>query len=446
MRDSQQNNCDEIIDLLVKDFWSKYKSELNQNIANIVQDFIKRHLSNSTIRISKQFHTEFEYVNKLIDYIIGSLEKDYSHIPLEECKNKLLDIVDSEYKRLIPKATSRLVEATIFSEGEEKQFKKGILDEMEKSKERIQIRCALSEKAKVAVKPVNEKWYQSRTIQAAIITGIFMLIAAFITSPYWIPFFTGSNEDKNNSNEDQYIDNNNDEPAIVNKIGPTPLYARTKQRVDEFENKLIKEQIMPWGLIPTGKPIEVTYYDGKVMHFEGIKFSGSPRKVFWGNYIEPFLKNGIIEILDATANECRDNNLEPKPYLIETGWLLESMIRSVYENMAETDRRLLGSDKRRDVSYEIASMKQFLEEQRIAALHLLSKAERLNEKSGAVEKDETSIQPEEKDADVDRPKVSPIMKIPEANIPPEGKDGTVTEIKKRELFKKDVESIKPEGE
>ncbi len=54
------------------------------------------------------------------------------------------------------------------------------------------------------------------------------------------------------------------------------------------------------------------------------------------------------------------------------------------------------------------------------------------------------IEPEEREADVNRPLLSPIIKIQEEKIPPEGKEGTIAEIEKEELIKKDVESIKPE--
>ena len=301
MRDSQQNNCDEIIDLLVKDYWSKYKSELNQELAVANLGFGKR-----TIRISKQFHTEFEYINKLIDYVSESLEKDYSNIPLEKCKNKLLSIVDSEYRRLIPKANARLVEAALYSEGVGKQFKKLILDEKEKSKERIRIRCALSEKAKVAVKPVNEKWYQSRTIQAAIITGVFMLIAALLTTPLWIPLIS---------------------KILLNSDQNAKLIDSREEVNDYFQEDTKSIHNIP--IMNDDKTSELTKHDEK---FHDIKKGGS------------------------------------------------------------------------------------------------------------------LIEPEERDGNVDRPKMSPITKIPEANIPPEGEDGTITKIKKDELVKKGDESIKPEGE
>lgn len=180
MKNTRQNNCDDVVDLLVKKYWSEVKSELDQKIAQIAQDFISRKLFNSTVRISKQLHTEYEFLQKLIEQIIESLKQDFSHIPLATCKDKLLSIVEMEYKKLIPRTTSRLVKANLGQKGILEQYKKGITDEMGKSKEKIEIQCAISEKEKVDVKSDGEKWYQSRTIQAALITAGVLLVVSIV--------------------------------------------------------------------------------------------------------------------------------------------------------------------------------------------------------------------------------------------------------------------------
>jgi hypothetical protein len=169
---------------------------------------------------------------------------------------------------------------------------------------------------------------------------------------------------------------------FVNSMGRTPMYARTRKKVDELEHMLIDDKITPWRLLPTGKPIEITDYYGKTLHLEGVAFSGSVRTGFWGNFIEPFIENGIIEVLDATAEECRSNNLEPKPYLEEAARLLAFMISKVYEYMAETEKRLLGMShqERRDVSDKISKMNQILEEHKKAALLLFSESNQLKAK------------------------------------------------------------------
>jgi len=192
MKNTRQNNCDDVVELLVKKYWSESKNELDQKIAQIAQDFINRGLHNNTARISKQLHTEFEYLQKLIEYIFESLKQDFSHIPLATCKNKLFTVVDSEYKKLIPITTSRLVKANLGQKDILEQYKKGIIGEMEKAKAKIEIQCALLEKGKAAAsdKGYDEKSSKSITLKAAKITfvaAVITLIGAVLTSPLWVP-------------------------------------------------------------------------------------------------------------------------------------------------------------------------------------------------------------------------------------------------------------------
>jgi len=178
MKNSRQNNCDDVVELLVKKYWAKSKAELDQEIGKITQDFINRNLFNSTRRVSKQLHTEFEYVQKLIEYIFEFLKQDFSNITPTSCKDKLLSIVESEYKKLIPRTISRLVESNLGQKSILENYENGIIDKMEKSKANIEIQCAISEKQKVFPKGNAEKWYQSRTIQAALITaGVLLLVS-----------------------------------------------------------------------------------------------------------------------------------------------------------------------------------------------------------------------------------------------------------------------------
>jgi hypothetical protein len=448
MKNSRQKNCDDVVELLVKKYWSKSKSNLDQEIAKIAQDFVSRNLFNSTVRISRQFHIEFEYVDKLIEYVMESLKKDFSHVPLATCKNKLLKIAEREYKRLIPKATSRLVESNLNLKGTVEGYEKGILDELEKTKKKIEIHCALSEREDVDVEHDGEKWYQNRTIQAALIGAGVLL---FVSVVGWL-IILYSNRSKGetvvNSRVPTEVELGVDSglPGTTFE-GRTPLYARTRKRVDDLEHTLINEKLMPWRLMQTGKPIEVTDYYGKTLHFEGIMFSGSPRLIFWGNFIEPFIENGIVEVLDAVAEDCRTNNLESKPYLEEAAVLLDTMIIKVYQFMAETDQRLLGVgiQERMDVSDKIKKMSQLLKDHKKAALILFSKSERLDTKPKSIlNNGNTSIKPEEKEADVNRPELSPIIRIRERTIAPEEKDGKVDQIKKKDLIRRDEQSIRPE--
>jgi len=178
MRNSRQNNCDDVVDLLVKKYWSESKSDLDKKIAQIAQDFINRKLFNSTVRVSKQLHATIERVNKLMDYAIESLKKDFGHIPLSACKDKLLSVVEKEYKKLISKTNAWLIEGNLAQKDILGSFESKILGEIERAKKKIEIQCAISEKEKVVAKGNAEKWYQNRTIQAALIgAGVLLLVS-----------------------------------------------------------------------------------------------------------------------------------------------------------------------------------------------------------------------------------------------------------------------------
>ncbi len=62
---------------------------------------------------------------------------------------------------------------------------------------------------------------------------------------------------------------------------------------NEFE-KLNKDKITPWAFFSTDVMPPITKFDGTVIHYRGIEFSGSAYLVFWEGFIEPFLQDIII--------------------------------------------------------------------------------------------------------------------------------------------------------
>jgi len=235
MKSSRHDNCDDVVDLLVKDYWSKSRSDLDQTIAKIGQDFVSRHLFNSTIRISCQLHTEFEYVNMLIDYVIESLEKNFSHIPSATCKNKLLTIVEREYKKLIPKTTSRLVESNLGQKGTVESYERGILDEMEKSKEKVEIQCAISQEEGAAAteKADGEGPSQGLSLKTAklrFITAIICLTTAIVGFLVFLVSEVLRDSDTNTRVSTETEKRVDSSTSITTTLGRTHLYARTKKR------------------------------------------------------------------------------------------------------------------------------------------------------------------------------------------------------------------------
>jgi hypothetical protein len=69
------------------------------------------------------------------------------------------------------------------------------------------------------------------------------------------------------------------------KVYPTPLYEKTKQRIDDFYTNLDKDQLTPWIFFHTGKMPEVKKYYGGTIKYSGAEFSGTPVLVFWEGFI-----------------------------------------------------------------------------------------------------------------------------------------------------------------
>lgn len=155
----------------------------------------------------------------------------------------------------------------------------------------------------------------------------------------------------------------------------TGLYPRTRKQVSDL-HQAIRDKLTPWRFFNTGKPVKVTNFAGKQITYEGIEFEGSPRVVFWESFIEPFLENGIVNVLQNTLNECQQANLQPEEYIEEAANLLKIFVRKIYAEMAEIDQKIRGkgfpnSVQRRIVDGQIAHMERYINEHK-SALMLLS--------------------------------------------------------------------------
>ncbi|HEX7093849.1 MAG TPA: hypothetical protein VF205_09265, partial [Nitrospiraceae bacterium] len=117
------------------------------------------------------------------------------------------------------------------------------------------------------------------------------------------------------------------------------LYPKIRKLVNDAYEKLRREQLDPWRFFNV-KPLDCTDSQGKRIRYGGVKFEGSPREVFWGGYIDPFLENIIIETLDTVAQICSRASLSPAVYLDEASQLLTLFVTRVYRDMAEIDRVL----------------------------------------------------------------------------------------------------------
>ncbi|MBN1796547.1 MAG: hypothetical protein JW804_07735 [Sedimentisphaerales bacterium] len=180
----KEKNCDSVIELLRKEYLSKNAENLNNRIGEIVQDHINRGLHNSTVCISKQLRAHYDHVDNLIDYIVESLKKDFPNIPLGQCKEKLLAIVDNEYKKLIPFANQFLVNTGLASQSILKSFETGIEAKKGNTKQAIETKIAIIEEQRLAAAETLEKkpWYKKALLY---ISGFVLLLAAILAIAWY---------------------------------------------------------------------------------------------------------------------------------------------------------------------------------------------------------------------------------------------------------------------
>jgi hypothetical protein len=175
-------DSDSIIELLMRDYLSKNSKILTERTGEIVQDHINRGLYNSTVCINRQLQVHYDHIDGLIDYIIESLKGDFANISPGRCKEKLLEIVEYEYKKLIPFANVFLINTGLASQNILKGFKRGINNKKEKVKQAIETKVAIIEKQK-AVIAKKKPWYKKAW---PYITGAIVFIAAILAIIWYV--------------------------------------------------------------------------------------------------------------------------------------------------------------------------------------------------------------------------------------------------------------------
>ena len=160
------------------------------------------------------------------------------------------------------------------------------------------------------------------------------------------------------------------------------LYPITQKRVAELD-RIISDKLMKWRMFSAKWKLHVTDCYGKEINYEGVKYEGSPQLVFWSNFTEPFLENGITDILNKIYRECQNRNLHPDEYLKEAVELLKALTRKVFKEMSRIDQELRGngypnSVKPRDVTEKITKIDQFINVHLKAVIHRGDEASKKN--------------------------------------------------------------------
>jgi hypothetical protein len=131
----------------------------------------------------------------------------------------------------------------------------------------------------------------------------------------------------------------------------TDLYLRTRKLIHDAYEALYREKLKPWRFF-YASPLKCMDCRGNLIQYSGVKYEGSPRLVFWSNFIEPCLEDIIVKVFESIAHICQQGNLHPDNYLNEASEFLTLLVRKVYEEMAETDQILRGQGRKESASRE----------------------------------------------------------------------------------------------
>jgi len=145
----------------------------------------------------------------------------------------------------------------------------------------------------------------------------------------------------------------------------TSLYPKYKKRISDSIDLLIKNQVTPWAFLNSGKPLRVKTFDQKQISYEGIGFEGSPAKVFWSGYIEPFIEDIATTEIAEAAKEASERNVDATLLLPEIEGLFQAGVSKVFVKMSSIDRRLRGKGfpeniPPKPVENEISSVMEFI--------------------------------------------------------------------------------------
>lgn len=156
----------------------------------------------------------------------------------------------------------------------------------------------------------------------------------------------------------------------------SPLFGLIQKLVEDEWIRLDREQITPWAFLTAGPPFHVRDFYGRSISYQGIQFEGSPREVFWGGYIEPFLEDLGLRTLDEVLRIAANRQQDPQLPLEEATGLLKSVVRRTFARMADIDRRLRGRGFPSSVSImsvegHIASVERFLTDRLKAEIEML---------------------------------------------------------------------------
>ena len=130
--------------------------------------------------------------------------------------------------------------------------------------------------------------------------------------------------------------------------------------------QLLIEKVKPWVFLNSDKMKTITDFNGRKICYKGVSFEGSPRLVFWNDFIEPFLEAIIIWSFEFSCVQAERKHYPLLQVLKYVKNYLLSSIKEIYSEMQDIDRRLKGKGYPSrvtpyDITGKLLAMKQIID-------------------------------------------------------------------------------------
>lgn len=141
----------------------------------------------------------------------------------------------------------------------------------------------------------------------------------------------------------------------------SPLNPRLNRFIQETQGELF-QLIDKWRFLKLGQKLVIPRLNKTDICYEGVAFSGSVRDIFWGDFIDPYIKLRSLELIEKTRILAEECNLPTGDALNDIGDMLCGMVIRIYERMAETDRILRGDGMTFPPKIDVSHHIQFMQE------------------------------------------------------------------------------------
>jgi hypothetical protein len=160
--------------------------------------------------------------------------------------------------------------------------------------------------------------------------------------------------------------------------------------------KLNRDKLTPWVFLNAGNKVSIEDFYGHTIQYQGVRFEGSPREVFWGVFIEPFLEDIFAWAFELALDRARKRNSDSRELILYARECLTNGVGLIFKGMQKIDRNLRGNGfpdqvTPKDISREINKMQIKLDEYRDSTLVALKP--KIEQSSGGTFSDVIELKP-----------------------------------------------------